>query len=80
MKAKTLKKCSTVLLRDLVCMTKEEATRHEKEIFKAGKAVSDVYETWKRFNALKRNWLMLPSTNSTGDLFTWLWVRIRMFE
>ncbi|RFU79835.1 hypothetical protein TARUN_2430 [Trichoderma arundinaceum] len=37
-------KCSTVRLRDLVCMTKEEATRHEKEIFKADKALEDLYD------------------------------------
>lgn len=42
---KDVQKCSTVRLRDLVCMTKEEATRHEKEIFKAGKALNDVYDT-----------------------------------
>lgn len=35
---------STVRLGDLVCMTKEEATRHEKEIFKAGKRLEDLYD------------------------------------
>lgn len=42
---KDTQKCSTVRLRDLVCMTKEEATRHEKEIFKARKALGEVYDT-----------------------------------
>ncbi|KAL6882930.1 hypothetical protein HDV57DRAFT_509286 [Trichoderma longibrachiatum] len=37
-------KCSTIRLRDLVCMTKEEATRHEKEVFKAGKSVEELYD------------------------------------
>ncbi|KHO01377.1 Molybdenum cofactor biosynthesis, MoeB [Metarhizium album ARSEF 1941] len=41
---KDMQKCSTVRLRDLVCMTKEEASRHEKEVFKAGKALDQVYE------------------------------------
>ncbi|KAH6605270.1 hypothetical protein Trco_006977 [Trichoderma cornu-damae] len=43
-------RCSTIRLRDLVCMTKEEATRHEKEIFKADKALQQLYdeETIKR--------------------------------
>ncbi|KAK5991251.1 tRNA threonylcarbamoyladenosine dehydratase 2 [Cladobotryum mycophilum] len=46
-------KCSTVRLRDLVCMTKEEATRHEKEIFKADKPVEELYdeETIRRVEA-----------------------------
>ncbi|KND87815.1 tRNA threonylcarbamoyladenosine dehydratase 2 [Tolypocladium ophioglossoides CBS 100239] len=42
---KDMQKSSTVRLRDLVCMTKEEATRHEKEIFKAAKALDEVYDT-----------------------------------
>ncbi|KAG6014392.1 hypothetical protein E4U43_006578 [Claviceps pusilla] len=41
---KDVQKCSTVRLRDLVCMTKEEATRHEREIFKAGKNLEQVYD------------------------------------
>ncbi|KAG6303600.1 hypothetical protein E4U09_007155 [Claviceps aff. purpurea] len=41
---KDVQKCSTVRLRDLVCMTKEEATRHEKEIFKAGKSLEELYD------------------------------------
>ncbi|KOS20791.1 Uncharacterized protein ESCO_004123 [Escovopsis weberi] len=46
-------KCSTVRLRDLVCMTKEEATRHEMEIFKAGRPVEELYdeETIRRVEA-----------------------------
>lgn len=39
-----VQKCSTVGLGDLVCMTKEEATRHDKEIFKAGRKVEDLYD------------------------------------
>ena len=42
---KDIQKSSTVLLRDLVCMTKDEATRHEKEVLKAGKALDEVYDT-----------------------------------
>ncbi|GAB0134796.1 hypothetical protein EsDP_00003152 [Epichloe bromicola] len=41
---KDVQKCSTIKLRDLVCMTKEEATRHEKEIFKASKKLEEVYD------------------------------------
>ncbi|KAG6186259.1 hypothetical protein E4U10_005847 [Claviceps purpurea] len=41
---KDVQKCSTVRLRDLVCMTKEEATRHEKEIFKAGRNLEELYD------------------------------------
>ncbi|KAG6001739.1 hypothetical protein E4U21_003878 [Claviceps maximensis] len=41
---KDVQKCSTIRLRDLVCMTKEEATRHERDIFKAGKELEQVYE------------------------------------
>ncbi|KAM0461961.1 hypothetical protein ACHAPV_002542 [Trichoderma viride] len=49
-------KCSTIRLQDLVCMTKEEATRHEKEIFKADKALEELYddETIKRVEAKMR--------------------------
>ncbi|KFA69685.1 hypothetical protein S40285_05919 [Stachybotrys chlorohalonatus IBT 40285] len=36
-------KCSNLRLRDLVCMTKEEAVRHEKEVFRAGTEVEDLY-------------------------------------
>lgn len=31
-------------LQDLVCMTKEEALRHEREVLKGGKRVDDVYD------------------------------------
>ncbi|OJD24685.1 hypothetical protein ACJ73_03947 [Blastomyces percursus] len=31
-------------LKDLVCMTKEEALRHEREVLKGGKAVEDMYD------------------------------------
>lgn len=41
---KSIQKCSTVKLHDLVLMTKDEATRHEKEIFKGGKSLEDVYD------------------------------------
>jgi hypothetical protein len=36
-------KVSTVRARDLVCMTKEEAVKHEKAIFKEGKTVEEAY-------------------------------------
>jgi molybdopterin/thiamine biosynthesis adenylyltransferase len=36
-------KASTVRARDLVCMTKEEAAKHEKAVFKEGKSVEEVY-------------------------------------
>lgn len=41
---KDVQKCSNLRLSDLVCMTKEEATRHHNEVFKAGKALAEVYE------------------------------------
>jgi hypothetical protein len=46
-------KCSTIRLRDLVCMTREEAVRHEKVIFKEGKPLEEIYdqETIKRVEA-----------------------------
>ncbi|KAM5348843.1 hypothetical protein ACJ41O_008666 [Fusarium nematophilum] len=49
-------KCSTVRLSDLVVMTKEEAARHEKEVFKAGKKLKDVYdaETLKKVKERRR--------------------------
>ena len=37
-------KSSTLRLRDLVCMTKEEATRHERLVFGEGRPVEDVYD------------------------------------
>lgn len=37
-------KSSLLKLTDLVCLTKEEAVRHEKEVLKDGKAPEDVYE------------------------------------
>ncbi|KAJ3494085.1 hypothetical protein NLG97_g4304 [Lecanicillium saksenae] len=39
-----VQKCSTIRLRDLVCMTKDEAARHEKQIFKAGVKLEDLYD------------------------------------
>ncbi|KAG6033309.1 hypothetical protein E4U41_006943 [Claviceps citrina] len=39
-----VQKWSTVRLRDLVCMTKEEATRHERDIFGAGKTLEQLYD------------------------------------
>lgn len=39
-----VQKCSTIKLRDLVCMTKEEATRHEKRIFKEQSRLEDLYD------------------------------------
>lgn len=37
-------KFSRLSLKDLVCMTKEEATRHEKEVLVEGKAPEDFYD------------------------------------
>jgi hypothetical protein len=37
-------KATRLLLKDLVCMTKEEASFHEKEVLLGGKAPEDVYE------------------------------------
>lgn len=50
---KDIQKCSTLRLRDLVCMTKEEATRHEKEVFRADKPLEELYnkETIERIEA-----------------------------
>lgn len=41
---KEVQKCSTIRLRDLVCMTKDEAARHEKQIFKAGVPLEELYD------------------------------------
>jgi hypothetical protein len=38
-----VQKSSTVRLRDLACMTKEEAMRHEKEVFREGRSLEDAY-------------------------------------
>ncbi|KAI1337148.1 ubiquitin-protein ligase molybdopterin-converting factor [Xylariaceae sp. FL0016] len=38
-------KSSNVRLHDLVCMTKDEATRHDKEIVRGNKKLEDVYDT-----------------------------------
>jgi tRNA A37 threonylcarbamoyladenosine dehydratase len=50
---KDQQKCSTIRLRDLVCMTKEEAARHNKEIMKGGKKHEEIYdkETIERVEA-----------------------------
>jgi hypothetical protein len=37
-------KTSTVQLRDLVCMTKEEATLHEREVVRGARAPEDLYD------------------------------------
>ncbi|KAF1987962.1 hypothetical protein K402DRAFT_392243 [Aulographum hederae CBS 113979] len=37
-------KCSTLKMGDLICMTKEEAVRHEKEVLKGEKQPEDVYD------------------------------------
>lgn len=44
---------SNVRMQDLVCMTKEEAAVHDKEVYKGGKAPEDLYdaETVKRVEA-----------------------------
>lgn len=39
-----LQKTSALRLSDLVCMTKEEATRHEREILKVGKKLEELYD------------------------------------
>lgn len=36
-------KCSRLRMRELVCMTKEEVSRHEKEILKGERSVEEVY-------------------------------------
>ena len=37
-------KSSDLRLRDLVCMTKEEAARHQREVLLGDKALSDIYD------------------------------------
>ncbi|KXX76401.1 tRNA threonylcarbamoyladenosine dehydratase 2 [Madurella mycetomatis] len=37
-------KSSNLRLRDLVCMTKEEATRHQKEVLQGDKSLEDLYD------------------------------------
>ena len=37
-------KCIRLALNELVCMTKEEAARHEQEILKDGKPIEDLYQ------------------------------------
>jgi hypothetical protein len=48
-------KCSDLRLRDLVCMTKEEAQRHERDILKGEKKLEDLYdeETLQRVAAAR---------------------------
>ena len=41
---KDLQQWSTLRLSDLVCLTKEEATRHEREVLKEGKKVEELYD------------------------------------
>ncbi|KAH7316710.1 ubiquitin-protein ligase molybdopterin-converting factor [Stachybotrys elegans] len=41
---KNQQKCSTVKLSEIVCMTKEEAARHEKEVIQGGRPLEDVYD------------------------------------
>ncbi|KAI9172345.1 tRNA threonylcarbamoyladenosine dehydratase [Paramyrothecium foliicola] len=50
---KDAQKCSTIRLRNLVCMTKEEAARHLKEIIKGDKKLEEIYdkETIERVEA-----------------------------
>ncbi|KAF1938076.1 hypothetical protein EJ02DRAFT_32881 [Clathrospora elynae] len=45
-------KNTTLQMRELVCMTKEEATKHEREVLKGDKNLEDVYdaETLERVN------------------------------
>lgn len=37
-------KSAEIRLRDIVCMTKEEATRHYERVLKGGEALEDVYD------------------------------------
>jgi len=37
-------RASTLQMEDLVCMTKEEATKHEKEVLKGGKGLQEMYD------------------------------------
>ena len=37
-------KSSTIQLRDLVCMTKEEAAMHEQEVLRGSKSVEELYD------------------------------------
>ncbi|RDA89191.1 hypothetical protein CP532_0541 [Ophiocordyceps camponoti-leonardi (nom. inval.)] len=39
-----IQRFSTLRLRDLVCMTKEEAARHEKEVMRARKPLEELYD------------------------------------
>ncbi|CEJ90819.1 Putative Ubiquitin-protein ligase molybdopterin-converting factor [[Torrubiella] hemipterigena] len=39
-----VQKCSTIKLRDLVCMTREEAARHERVIFTEKKRLDELYD------------------------------------
>jgi tRNA threonylcarbamoyladenosine dehydratase len=41
----SIQKCSDIKLSGLVCMTKEEGVRHEKEILKGDTAVEDLYDS-----------------------------------
>jgi len=41
---KDSQRASKLRLSDLVCMTKEEALKHEREVFKEGKTVEEVYD------------------------------------
>lgn len=52
----SVQKSARLRLSDLVCMTKEEAGRHEREVLKGGKKAEDIYdqETVKRIEAKRR--------------------------
>jgi hypothetical protein len=49
-------KSSNVNLGELVCMTKEEATRHEKEVLRGNSKVEDLYDaaTIEKIEALRK--------------------------
>ncbi|KAK8132678.1 hypothetical protein PG999_000851 [Apiospora kogelbergensis] len=53
----TLQKSSNVKLGDLVCMTKDEALQHEKEVLKAGKKPEELYDaaTIERVEAMLKD-------------------------
>ncbi|KAL2212748.1 putative ThiF domain protein [Sarocladium strictum] len=52
----SIQKWSNIRLRDLVCLTKEEAQRHEKLVLKGDKALDEVYdqETLERVAAARK--------------------------
>ncbi|KAK9420900.1 hypothetical protein SUNI508_00991 [Seiridium unicorne] len=64
-------KSSDVKLSDLVCMTKDEATRHENEILKGNKTPDDVYEeeTIEKVEGLLREAAKRSDTKARNGTF-----------